>query len=151
MILGITDCYLPNYGMTEDTEFTKLIRSMKSNRRFYVELNGKKNRWHNQKNGLAQGTVLSPVLFNVYTNDQHVHNETHSFIYADELKSTRLHNLDEYYERNHLRTHPDKTQTCAFHLKNREASRKLNITWYNKHLEHIPSPVYLGVTLDITH
>ena len=41
-------------------------------------------------------------------------------------------------------------QTCAFHLKNREASRKLNITWYNKHLEHIPNPVYLGVTMDRT-
>ena len=32
------------YEMTEDTEFTKLIGSMMSNRRFYVELNGKKSR-----------------------------------------------------------------------------------------------------------
>ena len=47
-------------------------------------------------------------------------------------------------------TNPDKTQTCAFHINNREASRKLNITWDNKHLEHIPYPVYLGVTLDRT-
>ena len=31
-----------------------------------------------------------------------------------------------------------------------ESSRKLNITWYNKHLEHIPNSVYLGVTLDRT-
>ena len=54
--------------------------------------------------------------------------------------------LGEYYGRNHLRATPDKTQTCAFHLKKREASRKLNITWYNKHLEHI----CLGVTLDRT-
>ena len=30
------------YGMTEDAEFTKLIESMMSNRRFNVELNGKK-------------------------------------------------------------------------------------------------------------
>ena len=102
------------------------------------------------------------MLFNVYTNHQSVHNETRSFIYADDLciatqRSTfeqtdtifseELHNLGEYYVRNHLRAHPDKTQTCAFHLKNREASRKLHITWYNKHHEHIPKPVYLGVTL----
>ena len=135
------------------------------NRRFYVELNGKKSRWRNQKNGLPQGRVLSPVLFNVYTNDQLVHNETHNFIYANDLciatqRSTfeqtetilteALQNLDEYYERNHLRANPDKTQTCAFHLKIREASRKLNTTWYNKHVAHIPNPVYLGVTLDIT-
>ena len=33
---------------------------------------------------------------------------------------------------------------------NQEASRKLNVTWYNKHTEHIPSPVYLVVSLDRT-
>ena len=154
-----------HYGMTEDAEFAKLIGSMMRTRRFYVELNGKKRRWRNQKNGLPQGSVFSPVLFNVYTNDQHVHNETRSFIYAGDLciatqRSTfeqteiilteALHNLGDYYERNHLRANPDKTQTCAFHLMHREASRKLNITWYNKHHDHIPNPVYLGVTLDRT-
>ena len=70
------------YGVTEDAEFTKLIGSMMRNRWFYVELNGKKRRWHNQKNGLPQESVLSPVLFNVFTSDQHVHNETRSLIYA---------------------------------------------------------------------
>ena len=40
------------YGMTEDAEFSKLIRNMMRNRRFYLELNGKKSRWRNQKNGL---------------------------------------------------------------------------------------------------
>ena len=102
-------------------------------------------------------------VFNVYKNEQHVHNETHSydddlciatqrstFEQTETIVTEALHNLGEYYERNHLRANPDKTQTCAIHLKNREASRKLNITWYNKHLEHIPNPVYLGVILDRT-
>ena len=66
------------YGMTEDAEFTKLIGSMMINRRFYVEINGKKSRWRNQKNGLPQGIVLSPVLFNVHTNDQLVHNNNNN-------------------------------------------------------------------------
>ena len=110
------------YGMTEDAEFTKLIEIMMSNRRFYVELNGKKSRWRNKKNGLPQVSVILPVLFNVYTNDQPVHNQTRTFIYADDLciatqRSTyeqtetilteALHNLGEYYERNHLRENPD--------------------------------------------
>ena len=34
-----------------------------------VELNEKKGRWHNQKNGLPHESVPSSVLFNVYTND----------------------------------------------------------------------------------
>ena len=48
------------YGMTEDAEFTKLIGGMMKNRRFYVELNGKKNRWRNQKNGLRKGVFSHP-------------------------------------------------------------------------------------------
>ena len=55
------------YGMTDDAEFTKLIESIMINGRLYVKLNGKKSRWHNQKNGLSQVSVLSSVLFNVYT------------------------------------------------------------------------------------
>ena len=31
------------YGMTENADFTKLIKSMMCNRQFYVELNGKKS------------------------------------------------------------------------------------------------------------
>ena len=58
------------YGMTEDTEFIKLIRSMMRNHRFYVKLNRKKSRWRNQMNGLPQGPVR---------------NETRSFIYTDDL------------------------------------------------------------------
>ena len=55
---------------TDDIQLTKLIRTMLSNRRFKVELNGKQSSGRNQRNGLPQGSVLSPLLFNVCTNDQ---------------------------------------------------------------------------------
>ena len=51
---------------------------------------------------------------------------------------------------NHLRANPSKTQVCAFHLRNREAKRQLQVTWSGTALEHCEHPVYLGVTLDRT-
>ena len=149
--------------ITDDVPLTKFIRTMLSNRRFKVELNGKQSRWQNQRNGLPQGSVLSPLLFNVYTNDQPLPVATNSFIYADDLCLTTqqktfeqvettiasgLNELGAYYNENHLRPNPAKTQLTAFHLKNHQADRKLRVTWNGTKLDHIHSPVYLGITLD---
>ena len=149
--------------LTDDVPLTKFIRTMLSNRRFKVELNGKQSRWRNQRNGLPQGSVLSTLLCNVYTNDQPLPVATNSFIYTDDLCLTtqqktfeqvettlasRVNELGAYYKDNHLRLIPVKTQLMTFHLKNRHADRKLNVTWNGTTLDHTHSPVYLGITLD---
>ena len=59
-----------------------------------------------------------------------------------------LDNLTPYYTKNHLRPNPDKTQLCAFHLRNREANRQLRVAWHGKNLQHVRNPIYLGVSLD---
>ena len=48
------------YDFTEDSPLCRVIQNMLSSRRFYVELNNDRSRWRNQKNGLPQGSVLSP-------------------------------------------------------------------------------------------
>ena len=130
-----------------------------------MELNNERSRWRLQKNCLSQGSVLSQTLFNIYTNDQPVHDGTRCFIYADDLCITAqfptfsqvestieeaLDKLTEYYRNNSLRANPDKTQVTAFHLWNREAKRSLKVSWDGVDLENTTHPKYLGVTLDRT-
>ena len=51
---------------------------------------------------------------------------------------------------NQLRANHSKTQVCAFHLRNREAKRELNVVWNGIRLSNTTTPVYLGIHLDRT-
>ena len=151
--------------MTGDVHLANLIRTMLESRRFFVVLNGKKSRWRRQRNGLPQGSVLAPMLFNIYTNDQPTHADTRSFVYADDLciasQGNDLNNIEAsltsalitmttYYDTNQLRANPSKTQVCAFHIMNWYAKRELNVLWNGIRLSKITIPVYLGIHLDRT-
>ena len=153
------------YNITLDSQSCRVIQNLLSDQRLYVELNNERSRWIIQKNGLPQGSVLSPNLFNIYTNDQPILNGTRSFIYADNLCITAqcptfqeveekieeaLGELTHYYRSNSLRAIPDKTQATTFHLRNREARRLLKVSWNGLDLENTNTPKYLGVTLDKT-
>ena len=151
--------------MLKSRRLIEALQSILSNRRFFVEMNGRKSRWRIQRNGLPQGSVLAPLLFNMYTNDMPDIPDIRRFIYADDLcLATQSHSFEEieerlsnalqsfttYYEKFSLNANPSKTQVCAFHLDNHQARRQLRITWNDTTLENTVNPVYLGVTLDRT-
>ena len=111
------------YNTTQDSELCRVIQNLLSNRKFNVELTKERSRWIKQKNGLPQGSVLAPTLFNIYINGQPIHYGTRSFIYADDLSITAqyqsfkqvekiieeaLDNLTTYYKVNSLRANPEE-------------------------------------------
>ena len=150
------------YNTTLDSQLCRVIQNLLLDRRFYVELNNERCRCRIQKNGLPQGSVLSPTLFNIYTNDQPI---LDGVSYADDLCIAAqyptfqeveqkieevLGELRHYYRSNSLRANPNKTQVTAFHLRNREAKRSLQVSWNGVDLENTDTPKYLGVTQDRT-
>ena len=154
-----------SYQMTDDKAMTTLPGTLLKDRMFCVVLNQKKSRWWQQLNGLPQSSVLAPLLYNIYTNDQPTDERTSRFIYADYLCITSQESsfeaveqnltesltlLTEYYAKNHLKLNALKTQVCAFHLRNREANRPLKVTWFGTPLECNPNSLYLEVKLDRT-
>ena len=153
------------YQMIDNKAMTTLLGTLPKNRMFYVAMNHKKSRWRQQRNGLPKDSVLAPLLYNIYTNDQPADERTSRFIYEDNLciKSQEssfeavernltdsLTLLTKYYAKNHLKPNALKTQVCAFHLRNREANRPLRVTWSGTSLEYHPNPLYLGVKPDRT-
>lgn len=127
-------------------------------------MRGKTSRWKYLNDGLAQGSVLSPKLFNLYTGDM-PNTVSRKILYADdkalvheaptfeELEYTLsddLETMSKYYKDWRLIPNPAKSEVSVFHLNNREAARQLNVTFNGTTLNHNPNPIYLGVKLDRT-
>ena len=108
--------------------------------------------------------MLSPTLFNLYTNDLPV-TGSRKFIYADDICLTKqaqryaelecclssdIVRMASYCRLWRLKPSPMKTVTSVFHLLNTSAARELRVHMEGQQLWPDPNPVYLGVTLDDT-
>ena len=118
----------------------------------------KQSRLCRLKNGVPQGSVLAPLLFNIYTYDL-PSMISRKFAYADDL--ALLHSLENwkdlegtltqdmstllaYLHTWRLKVSHTKTVTAAFHLNNREAKQKLKVYNNSRILPFCPTPTYLG-------
>ena len=157
------------HNTTKHCALCKVIQNMFSNRILYVDLNNERSRWIRQNNGLPQGSVLSLTLpnstylhINISTNDQPVHYGTRSFIDVDNMCITAHYptfsqaeiiieqvpdEFTEYYRNNILRTNPDKTKVSAFHIRNGEVKRTLNVSWNGVDLHNTVHVTYVGATV----
>jgi len=97
-------------------------------------------RLENSGEWASSGSVLSPTLFNLYTNDPVT--GSRKFIYADDICLTKqaqryselecclssdMVRMDSYYHLWRLKPSPMKTVTSVFHLLNTSAAHELRV------------------------
>lgn len=142
----------------------QLLNNMLCNRNFNVIIGEKISRTKTLNNGLAQGSVLAPLLFSLYIADLPV-TKSRKFGYADDWAIATKNNdileaekdlsddltlLGKYFRQWRLKPNASKTEVSCFHLSNQSANMKLKVSFESQLLKHNHTPKYLGVTLDRT-
>ena len=146
-----------------DKHMVKMIMELVRNQSFTLTTgDNKQSRLRRLKNGVPQGSVLAPLLFNIYTYDL-PSMISRKFAYADNLAllhssgnwkdlegtlSQDMSTLSAYLQTWRLKLSHTKTVMAAFHLNNREAKRELKVYNNGRLLPFCPTPTYLGVKLD---
>ena len=148
-----------------DRHMVHMIMDMVSNRNFtFTTGNGQRSRLQRLKNGVPQGSVLVPLLFNIYISDLPT-TISRKYACADDLAimhadgdwqavkgalTKDMATLGEYLQTWKLKLSTTKTVLAVFHLNNKEAKRELKVNFNNETLPFCSEPKYFGVTLDRT-
>lgn len=158
---GLTYKFLKATGCKK---MTSLLENMLSNRVLQISMGGSLSKSKLLSNGLPQGSVLSPLLFNLYVADLPT-TASRKFMYADDitlacqhtnmnaLEQTLTEDLElmaEYFRKWRLIPSALKTETSCFHLNNSLAGTPLHISLNGTALSYNSHPKYLGITLDRT-
>ena len=121
-----------------DEHMIRMTMELVRNRSFTLTAgDSKQSRLRRLRNGLQQGSVLAPLLFNIYTYDL-PSIASQKYAYADDLAlryasqdwkvvedtlSQDMTTLSAYLQTWRLKISNTKTVTAAFHLNNRDAKR----------------------------
>ena len=149
---------LEAYGFSRSA--LKLVYDYLSNRKQRVKVNGSFSSWQESIKGVPQGSVLGPLLFNVFINDLFfLVEETDICNYADDTTiyvcghelehivsslETDAQKLSKWFLHNCMKLNHDKCHLLIFGEKNTDVSVQIGATTITESGEE----KLLGVTLD---
>lgn len=142
----------------------KIINSYLTNRTIQTKIKDQLSDRIITEEGLPQGSVIAPTLFNIFINDIPKNNNTKLAMFADDTaifaKSVReeqakiyiqrhLRQLETYFNKWKLKINVEKTQLTVFnHKHNRNHNFQHTVSMYDTIIEETDTIKYLGVHLD---
>lgn len=147
------------------TNMMRLFKNYLKNRSQYVNLENVKSSCSIIKNGVPQGSLLGPLLFNFFINDLfEVQLNGKMIMYADDIaliydsKDTNvlrnmiqldLDKIQLWMNENYLKINELKTKYMIFTIKNKKINTdRLHLTINNHKLEQVNFFKYLGLWID---
>lgn len=139
---------------------TEWIFSYLSARTAQVVVNSSRSRQINVTSGVPQGSVLGPLLFNIFVNDLCLCLSSFKLSFADDLKFYRIirssldcfalqediNTLLIWCSDNGMRVNNDKCKVITFTRSNNPVTHQYHMEF--AHLERVASICDLGVTID---
>ena len=148
---------LAHYGLTNKA--IALLKSYLSNRKQYVQLSDVRSSVRPISVGVPQGSILGPLLFNIFINDIVKSSTKFNFIlYADDttLNSTldsfgqdavELQNIFKWLDVNRLCLNVAKSKFMLFHMPQKEIPQ-LSFNINRMVIERVKEFNFLGLILD---
>tara|TARA_B110001454_G_C12716814_1_gene432912 strand:- start:83 stop:3097 length:3015 start_codon:yes stop_codon:yes gene_type:complete len=152
---------LSAYGFEKNT--LKFFLSYLKGRKQTVNIKGNLSSFMDILAGVPQGSILGPVIFNIFINDMHdIFERCELRNFADDNtldghasnQNELIENLEfdskkaiKWFEDNHMIANPDKFKAIIIHKDGRDTSGiELNIN--NEHIKTSKDVILLGISID---
>ena len=147
------------YGLSEDA--CNLIINYLTNRRHRVKISGTWSHWETINRGVLQGSVLEPLLFNIFLNDlfyvnmtseianyaddNHLYHEDKCYKVLRNVLENDVLSATAWFDNNYMCANPDKFQSI---ILSRDGQQSLSISVQDNTILSDTTIKVLGVTLD---